>query len=80
MMPRTRRVTKMMRAMCLPACSGSPSPMIALQQGQRWVNFLNPGRHLTNKEASQEPNTQQVMAKHQPEEEISLVTSVTICI
>ena len=77
-MPRTRTVTKMMRAMCLPACFGSPSPMRALQQGQRWVNLLNPGRHLTKKEASQEPKRQQVMAKHQPEEEISLVTSVTI--
>ena len=77
-MPRTRIVTKMMRAMCLAACLGSALPMRALQQGQRWVNFLKPGRHFTRKEASQEPKRQQVMAKHQPEEETSLVTSVTI--
>ena len=61
MMPRTRIVRKMMRAMCFAACLGSALPMRALQQGQRWVNFLKPGRHLTRKEASQEPKRQQVM-------------------
>ena len=71
-------LTKIMRAMCLPECLGSASLIRALQRGQRWVNLLNPGRQFTNKEASQEPKRQQVMAKHQPEEEIPLVTSVTI--
>ena len=71
-------VTQRMRAMCLPECVGSPSPIWTLQRGQRWVNFLKPGRQPTNKEANQDPKRQQVIAKHQPDEVISLSTSVTI--
>ena len=74
----TRRVATMMIAICVPECLGSPTPMSALQKGQRWVNLLKPGRQHTRQETSQEPQRQQRMAKPQPEEEISLLTSVTI--
>ena len=71
-------VVTMMRAISSLECLGSPTPMINLQWGQRWVNFLNPGRHLTRQETIQDPQRQQMMANSQPEEETSLLTSVTI--
>ena len=78
MKPMTRRTAKMMIAISAPECFGSTTPMIDLQRGQRWVYLLNPGRQFTRQETSQEPNRQQRMAKTQPEEEISLLTLVTI--
>ena len=57
---------------------GSTSPTMTLQRGQKWVNFLNPGRQFTRQLAIHEPKQQQRIAHAHPLPEIELSTFVEI--
>ena len=58
---------------------GSTSPTMTLQRGQKWVNFLNPGRQITRQLAIHVPKQQQRIAHAHPLPEIELSTFVEIC-
>ena len=49
------------------------------QEGQKWENFLKPGRQKTRQLAHQDPQKKQQMAKNQPSGLISSLTVVNTC-
>ena len=75
-MPKARKVRQKRRAMSVEVNLAFPSPSLAPQQGQKWLNLLKPGSLQTSQETQQEPRRQQVGDRQQPAVPSSLLTSV----
>ena len=75
-MPKARKVRQKRRAMSVEVNLAFPSPSLAPQQGQKWLNLLKPGSLQTSQETQQEPRRQQVGDRQQLAVPSLLLTSV----
>ena len=62
----TSKTDRTRMILCLVSCLGTTSAISALQLGQVWENFLNPGKHKARRLIQIIPHRQQTTAQAQP--------------